>query len=396
MVGLISEANFIIQGVAMPVVMVFGLVGNILSILVLRSPGIDMKVTFREVLMMLAIFDCFFITTASISFSLPQLSSYWKVWIHPHIFPWLLPVIQTSLSGFIWSTVSVTVERYVSVVHPRHWFTSLSSAIYVVPVVIFTLIWNIPHFTELNTCYKMMNMTMVSINGSMNTTLVPVPRLCPSSLRTNLSYTRDYIFIANFLGMALIPFALLAIINFKLFRTIKASTLRCPKTNRRQKRNQKIASLLILLVAVFGCCNMVRIITNFYEVCHIAIYGRRGGRWPVWCDLITFLSHLLLILNSSSNIVIYCWKDQKFRTTLLHILGWRSPTCPRWLSRRCPRRPIETSSQLRAAEVAGGEGREEEEEGFGEDGELVQMSKTNNKSQQISTIEFSTVKTSAF
>ena len=57
----------------------------------------------------------------------------------------------------------------------------------------------------------------------------------------------------------------------------------------------------------------------------------------------------------------------------------------------------ETSSQLRAAEVAGGEGREEEEEeGFGEDGELVQMSKTNNKSQQISTIEFSTVKTSAF
>ena len=33
-------------------------------------------------------------------------------------------------------------------------FTSLSSAIYVVPVVIFTLIWNIPHFTELNTCYK--------------------------------------------------------------------------------------------------------------------------------------------------------------------------------------------------------------------------------------------------
>ena len=40
---------------------------------------ISFEVTFREVLMMLAIFDCFFITTASISFSLPQLSSYWKV-----------------------------------------------------------------------------------------------------------------------------------------------------------------------------------------------------------------------------------------------------------------------------------------------------------------------------
>ena len=97
------------------------------------------------------------------------------MWIHPHIFPWLLPLIQTSLSGSIWweeekwiwkwiniimrgftlwvdltvrdvcwnkiygccrlifgviwnyhfrSTVSVTVERYVSVVHPRHWLVS--------------------------------------------------------------------------------------------------------------------------------------------------------------------------------------------------------------------------------------------------------------------------------
>ena len=84
----------------------------------------------------------------------------------------------------------------------------------------------------------MMNTTMMSINGSMNTTSVRLPRwqrnqqkctvrndifgrLCPSIQRTNLSYTRDYIFIANFLGMALIPFTLLAIVNFKLFRTIK-------------------------------------------------------------------------------------------------------------------------------------------------------------------------------
>ena len=31
------------------------------------------------------------------------------------------------------------------------------------------------------------------------------------------------------------------------------------------------------------------------------------------CDLVTYLSHLLLVLNSSSNIAIYCWKDNKFR-----------------------------------------------------------------------------------
>ena len=33
--------------------------------------------------------------------------------------------------------------------------------------------------------------------------------------------TRDYILIANFVGMALLPFLLLAALNFKLYATIK-------------------------------------------------------------------------------------------------------------------------------------------------------------------------------
>ena len=35
--------------------------------------------SFRQLLTMLAVFDCVFITTVSVSFSLPQLSTYWKV-----------------------------------------------------------------------------------------------------------------------------------------------------------------------------------------------------------------------------------------------------------------------------------------------------------------------------
>jgi hypothetical protein len=38
---------------------------------------------------------------------------------HPVIFPWLFPVMQISLSGSIWSTVSVSVERFLSVVQFR-------------------------------------------------------------------------------------------------------------------------------------------------------------------------------------------------------------------------------------------------------------------------------------
>ena len=181
----------------------------------------------------------------------------WKqVWIHPHLFPWILPFIQISLNGSIWSTVSVTIERYVSVVHPWHWFCTFSSIIYIVPVIFLTVLWNIPRFMELKTCYRIRN-----ISGS-----IKLPEICPTFLRKNLSYTRDYILIANFLVMALIPFLLLAVLNYLLFRTIQDSGKKNRKTTTRQKRDQKIAAILIFVVLVFGCCNFVRIITNMYEV----------------------------------------------------------------------------------------------------------------------------------
>jgi len=150
-----ADVKMVVEGFLMPAVMSVGLVGNLLSIRVLRSPNIDMKKTFREVLTMLAVYDCLFITTASASFSLPQLSDYWKVWVHPHIFPWLLPLMQASLNGSIWSTVSVTVERYISVVHPHHWLRQLSSAIYIVPVVILTVVWNICRSSKLPSLFAL-------------------------------------------------------------------------------------------------------------------------------------------------------------------------------------------------------------------------------------------------
>jgi len=299
----------VIEGCLVPSVALLGLVGNSLSIMVLHSPGVDMKVTFREVLTMLAVFDCIFISTVSTTFGLPQLSAYWKTWIHPHLFPYLLPFIQISLNGSIWSTVSVTVERYVSVVHSRHSFRSLSSAIYIIPVLFITIVWNIPRFGELSTCYTGKNATDEILNIS---TMVTMPYICPTAMRKNLSYTRDYILIANFIGMALIPFVILAVLNFKLYRKIKDSGDRSQKTSVRQKRDQKIASLLILIVTVFGCCNLVRILISIYEVFMVALYGSNAD-WPTWCDFLTLVSHFLLVFNSSSNIAIYCWKDEKFR-----------------------------------------------------------------------------------
>ena len=48
-----------------------------------------------------------------------------------------------------------------------------------------------------------------------------VPVLCPTELRVAKSYTRDYILIANFVAMLLLPFLIITMLNFRLFKTIK-------------------------------------------------------------------------------------------------------------------------------------------------------------------------------
>ena len=47
------------------------------------------------------------------------------------------------------------------------------------------------------------------------------------------------------------------------------------------------------------------------------------------CDFLTVASHFLLVFNSSSNIAIYCWKDEKFRKVRDDfVLALISTSCP--------------------------------------------------------------------
>ena len=45
----------------------------------LQDKSLDMKATFREILIMLSVFDTIFVLSATISFSLPIMSSQWRV-----------------------------------------------------------------------------------------------------------------------------------------------------------------------------------------------------------------------------------------------------------------------------------------------------------------------------
>jgi len=290
-----------------------------------------LKKSFCQILTMLAVFDTFFVISAIIAFSLPLISDYWNMVISPTLFPYLMPLVQISLNGSIWSVVSVAWERFVSIVYPSTKFSSLSGEFYIIPVIIISFFWNIPRFFELYTCTREANVTTevhLWRNGVVNIShikeLMNITEICPTEMRKSYAYSRDYILTANFIMMMLVPLVLISIMNLLLYLTIRKSSTRIRVTSR-QRRDQKVAMLLITVVVVFIGCNMIRICINTYEVFHLAYFGDLTLEWPTWAKVLTSISHLFLVLNSSTNIIIYCWKDDKFRLVLFRMLKLYRP-----------------------------------------------------------------------
>ena len=47
-----------------------------------------------------------------------------------------------------------------------------------------------------------------------------ISKVCPTEMRQRMDYCRDYVLIANFFVMMLLPFALISIMNTRMYKTI--------------------------------------------------------------------------------------------------------------------------------------------------------------------------------
>ena len=85
----------------------------------------------------------------------------------------------------------------------------------------------------------------------------------------------------------------------------------------RRKKEDNLAAIFMGFIMVFLICHLPRLGLNIHELATIehAMDCQRAGlkAFPLWSLIMISLSHLLLVLNSATNILIYCCLSSKFR-----------------------------------------------------------------------------------
>jgi len=213
-----DKFQFLVEGVLLILFGLIGTLGNI-SCIVIFSQKSSIK-CFHYLMLWLAIFDSLYILNSVLLFGIPTLYAdiRGESW-YAHLVPMMLPLAQIGLTGSIYLTVSISIERYTTVVHPFFKIThNWPSSFYICPTVLFSILYNIPRFFELETRVVTCTAHLATIhNCTENST---EHRVTATDLRQDVYYREIYIVYLNLIIHGLIPLMSLLFMNISVYRNL--------------------------------------------------------------------------------------------------------------------------------------------------------------------------------
>ncbi|KAL1508934.1 hypothetical protein ABEB36_003750 [Hypothenemus hampei] len=301
--------RFITNGILLNIIGVFGIFGNMISMIILSRP--QMRSSINYLLIGLARIDTVLIITSMLLFGFPGItpysgalfSYYYKV--YPHIAVVVYPLATVAQTASVYLTITVSLERYVAVCHPlraRSLCTYGRARIYVIVIVVFSTLYNIPRLWE--------GKIQAEWSPRHNTTIYcPTP----SKFREDEYYRTVYIHWLYLICMYLVPFLSLAILNAAIYRQVLKANRERQRLSRLQQREIGLATMLMCVVAVFFVCNLLAMVINIVETFEIPTEDVFD------LNMMINLSNLLVTINSSVNFVIYVIFGEKFQRLFLFL-----------------------------------------------------------------------------
>ena len=173
------------------------------------------------------------------------------------------------------------------------------------------------------------------------------PMVRPTEMRMNPLYSIYYINPATLVVLGILPLILLAYWNFNIYKQIKSVSSWAEQNASRPSRSHQeneLARVLIGIVITFVCCHALRILLNFHEAITIkdimACHAKGKEGIPLWPQITNEFSKLMLVTNSSANIIIYCCLNSNFRKNIMSCFKKKRDDSPNQLSR------IENTQQI--------------------------------------------------
>ena len=248
------EAEFFwVSGVALVLVGTVGLVGNLLTLLVLCRSDMRKK-TFFKLLIVLALFDLLFIISYGTILGYRALACHPDSFLNGAIYKVTYPLLNIGLTGSIYATIAVSLERFLGICHPG-WAARKKSRFYILPLVVFSLVFNFPRFFE---------RSFSNLSESVVTNLTRNEQLrhhTHSHHHVSESYKSGYYLWASVVFLSIIPSVLLLVFNGSIIRTICSSSARVKEMSRSiNNRDPKATKILFCIVSIFFICHTPRII----------------------------------------------------------------------------------------------------------------------------------------
>ncbi|XP_069671369.1 probable G-protein coupled receptor 139 isoform X2 [Periplaneta americana] len=305
-------SRFWIQRIFVPIVVGVGLLGNIVTIVVLTRRR--MRSSTNVYLTALAVSDLLYLVFVfSLSFQhYPHIHNpgYLWYWQYYGFGTWFTDA--TSYTS-IWLTVSFTVERYIAVCHPmrgRLICTESRARKVILLVYIFCFLTTVTTPLE----YK----AHVELDSRDNTTIIST-RFTTTKMLHNETYQNVFYWYTT-ITFVFVPLILLGIFNSFLIHAVrKSQQQRCRMTQVEQcdsvqTQENKITITLIAVVILFMVCQIPAAITLIYKLFHQPPADSVGD------NVLRGLGNIfnfLVTINAACNFMLYCALSDKYRRTFL-------------------------------------------------------------------------------
>ena len=312
----VSTGERVIYRIMLPIICVFGILGIVLTIVVLSRK--NMLTSTNSYLMALSIADLLFLlllaTTLADQMFTPHTTSFYGYVIYVTFATIFMHIF---LLTSIWMTVMLAVERYIAICQPflaAKLCTVTKAWIIIAITFMLAVLCRLPNFWE----HKVVHVYDTTTNTSL-------AYMDTTDFSLDVNYMTYYPWVVDGALTSILPFLLLLCLNVALICEVKKSTqymarnlgagAKSAETAQREER--QITFMLISIIIVFFLCQAPYVI--YTAIVSINKFCITNGFM-----LFRYITMLLLTVKSAVNFIVYCWFSEKFRDTLKKTL------CTEW------------------------------------------------------------------